>query len=444
MSEIEKTLKKAKEDNIRFVNLQFSDVQGTAKNITILVEQLEEALKEGVWFDGSSIEGFTRIHESDMYLKPDPCTYAVIPWFESEERSCRFICDVHKPDGSPFPGDPRFILKEQIKRANTMGFEFYTGPELEFFIFKKENGHIEVLPHDKGGYFDLTVDNAYEIRREMIQALTEFGILVEAAHHEVAIGQHEIDFKYDKALRTADNAFTFKFVLKAIAQINNLHVTFMPKPIFGKNGSGMHVHQSLFDVRSGKNLFYNANDKYNLSDLAKQFIAGQLKHIKGMSAVLSPTVNSYKRLTPGYEAPTYICWASTNRSALIRIPRIMPGKQSAARAEIRCPDPSANPYMAFAVLLCAGLDGIEKGMQAPEPIEENVYDLKEKELSYKKIEKLPFNLYEALAALDADSILRDALGEHLYGAFKTAKLQEWKEFRTAVTDWELNRYLEIL
>jgi len=328
-------IRKAKEDNVYFVSLQFSDIYGIAKSLTIPVKQLESAFKYGVWFDGSSIEGFTRICESDMVLKPDPSTYAIIPWLTTEEQAtARLICDVYTPENKPFEGDPRYILKKVMKEAEEMGYIYNTGPELEFFLLKRENG-IKPLSHDVGGYFDLSLDKAYEIRRDMTNALEKFGIEVEASHHEVAAGQHEIDFRYDNALRTADNVMTLRFTLKATAEKHGLYATFMPKPIFGINGSGMHVHQSLFDLE-GKNVFYDEKDKYKLSKAAYNFIAGQLEHIKAIAAVTSPTVNSYKRLVPGYEAPVYICWGQINRSALIRIPRYTKGKEQSIRAELRC------------------------------------------------------------------------------------------------------------
>jgi glutamine synthetase len=359
-------LEHAKKDNVKFVNLQFSDIVGNVKSVTIPIRRLKDALEDGVWFDGSSIEGFARIHESDMFLKLDPTTYRIIPWYKGEEKTARFICDIYDTEGKPFEGDPRFILKSVMEEARKMGFVYNTGPELEFFLFRKEDSEIKPLPHDKGGYFDLSMDFAFEVRKDMVLALEKMGINAETSHHEVACAQHEIDFKYSDALTTADNASTLKFTLKAIAQKHDLHATFMPKPIFGTNGSGMHVHQSLFDLETGKNLFYNPKDKYKLSTTAYHFIAGQLAHVKGMSAILAPTVNSYKRLVPGYEAPVYICWAQINRSALIRIPRYTEGREQSTRCELRCPDPSCNPYLAFAIMLKAGLEGIKRKMSPPE------------------------------------------------------------------------------
>lgn len=445
----EEVLEKARKDNVQFVNLQFIDLFGVIKNVTIGVKYLEETLTLGKWFDGSSIEGFARIHESDMFLKPDPSTYAVIPWLESKDGStARLICDVYTADGKPFEGDPRYILKKTLKEASELGYEYNTGPELEFFLFRRDgngNGNngagLKPLPHDKGGYFDLNMDLAYEVRRDMVVALEKFGIEVETSHHEVAVGQHEIDFKYGNALKTADNATTLRFVLKSIAEKHNLHATFMPKPIAGINGSGMHVHQSLF--KSNENAFFDGNDPYCLSGIAKSFIAGQLKHIPGMCAITSPTVNSYKRLTPGYEAPVYISWATTNRSALIRVPAIQKEKPKAARIELRCPDPACNIYLAFAVMLKAGLDGMKNNLDPPEPVEEDLYEFDNAELEQRRINQLPFSLWQALKEMKESSIVRDTLGEVTFKKYLDAKTKEWDEYRLQVTHWELDRYLEI-
>lgn len=435
-------LARVKEDKIEFILLQFTDLFGVVKNVTIPVSHLPDSLKYGTWFDGSSIEGFARIHESDMFLKPDVDTYSVIPWLSSPDgNTARLICDVCKPSGEPFEGDPRYILKNALKESVQMGYEFNTGPELEFFLFKKENGSLRALPHDNGGYFDLTTDEAYEIRREMTTTLAKFGIAVEAAHHEVALGQHEIDFKYGPALKTADNATTLRFVLKAIAQKHGLHATFMPKPIAGINGSGMHVHQSFFDLKTGKNAFYDENDKYNLSKIAYSFIAGQLEHVKGMSAILSPLVNSYKRLVPGYEAPVYLSWARTNRSALIRVPCCSKGKIQSTRIELRCPDPSCNIYLAFATMLKAGIDGIKRGLAAPEPVEEDIYEFNDTKLAELKIETLPHSLWKAIDEMRKDEIIKLTLGNHSFERYLEAKKREWDEFRLQVTEWELEKYL---
>lgn len=436
-------LERVKKDKVRFIQLQFTDMFGIVKSVAITVEHLADSLTYGTWFDGSSIEGFTRIHESDMYLKPDPETYALMPWISTPAgNTARFICDVYLPDGRPFEGDPRFILKKAMAEAKASGFVYNVGPELEFFLFKRDNG-LKTLPHDTGGYFDLNTDQAHTIRAEMVDALESFGIQVEAAHHEVALGQHEIDFRYNNALTTADNAITLRFVLKAIAQKYDLHATFMPKPIRGINGSGMHVHQSFFDLTGKENLFYDPKDKYKLSKIAYQFIAGQLLHARGMSAIISPTVNSYKRLVPGYEAPVYICWARINRSALIRIPQYFAGKHLATRCELRCPDPSCNPYLAFAVMLKAGLDGIQRALPVSDPLEENIYHMGQEARSQKNVETLPESLGEALHIFQTDSVIKDALGKHTTEQYVEGKQAEWDDYRLHVSQWELDRYLDV-
>jgi glutamine synthetase len=438
-------LEQAQADGVHFISLQFTDILGTIKSVTIPIGRLEEALERGAWFDGSSIQGFARIYESDMVLMPDPSTYRVLPWSAPERRRARIICDLFRPDGSPFAGDPRTALRRVLERAHKKGYNFKTGPELEFFLFKK-NGEFptEPVPHDVGGYFDFSPrDEAQMVRSDIILALEALGMEVEASHHEVAAGQHEIDFKYDDALASADNAMTFKYTVKAIAATYGLYATFMPKPMFGVNGSGMHVHQSIFG-RDGHNLFYDEDDEYKLSQLAYSFIAGQLDHARAMAAIVAPTVNSYKRLVPGYEAPAYICWAQINRSALIRIPRHIAGRESSVRAELRCPDPSCNPYLAFAVMLAAGLDGIDNNLPAPAPVNEDVYDFDEAELQKRAIGVLPGTLGEALKELSSDPVIREALGEHVYGAFTRAKQAEWDDYRIRVSQWELARYLETL
>ncbi len=438
-------LEQAQADGVHFVSLQFTDILGTIKSVTIPVGRLEEVLERGAWFDGSSIQGFARIYESDMILRLDPTTYRVLPWSAPERRRARIICDLYRPDGGPFAGDPRTVLRRVVARAQERGYLFNTGPELEFFLFKKDGEFpTQPVPHDVGGYFDFSPrDEAQRVRSDIILALQGMGMQVEASHHEVAAGQHEIDFRYADALTSADNAVTFKYTVKAIAAMHGLYATFMPKPIFGINGSGMHTHQSIFD-QAGKNLFYDPDDKYRLSQLAYSFIAGQLIHARALAAVLAPTVNSYKRLVPGYEAPAYICWAQINRSALIRIPSYLPGHENAVRAELRCPDPSCNPYLAFAVMLAAGLDGLDKGLAAPLPVNEDVYDFDEDDLRERSIGVLPDTLGEALRELAADPVVRDALGEHVYQAFVRAKQAEWDEYRVRVTEWELARYLETL
>jgi len=428
-------------EQVRFVNLQFTDIIGMVKSVTIPVERFQDAIEFGKWFDGSSIEGFARIAESDMVLLPDLSTFAIIPWERGENVAARVICHVYTPAGQPFEGDPRNALARVVAEAHALGFEYMTGPELEFFLFKL-NG-TEPLLHDQASYFDYSTDLAYSVRKEMVNALQGLGIRVESSSHEVAAGQHEIDFKYGPAIPTADNAVTLKVAMKAIADRHDLHATFMPKPIFGINGSGMHTHQSLADLKTGKNLFYDVRDPYNLSLLAKQFIAGQLAHARAMTAIVAPTVNSYKRLVPGYEAPVYISWARINRSALIRIPRFSAGQTQAARLELRCPDPSCNPYLAFAVMLAAGLDGIRRGLMPPEPVEEDLYHLDEPARRKRGVKTLPGSLAEALAELQKDEVIQAALGEHIYHRFLEAKTMEWEEYRIQVTPWELKRYLPV-
>lgn len=435
-------------NNVDFVNLQFSDIMGMVKSVTIPISKLPDAIENGVWFDGSSIEGFTRISESDMLLRPDLDTYAIIPWLKSGEHNvARFICDVYTPGGKPYSCDPRYILKKTMKEAEEMGYVFNTGPECEFFLFKKENGHIKtsadksIEPHDRGQYFDLVLDLGYEVRREMMNALEKMGIEVESSHHEVAPGQHEIAFKYGTALETADKVITLKYTLKSIAQKHGLHATFMPKPMTGVNGNGMHVHQSLFTL-DDENAFFDPENKYKLSNTAYEFMAGQMEHAGAMCAVLNPTVNSYKRLVPGYEAPTYICWANINRSALIRVPRYSSGKEKSTRIEIRYPDPSSNPYLAFAVLLKSGLEGIKHKMKAPPPVEEDVYEFSDKQLEDHSISVLPHSLYDAIGKFKHDEAMKEVMGEEFYEKYLRAKLSEWDDYRQQVSDWEINNYLE--
>ncbi len=436
----------AKASGIRFIQLQFTDIIGHVKAVTIPIHQLEGSVRHGTWFDGSSIEGFTRIAESDQYLMPDMSTFAEIPWQKGEgsRGTARVICDVFTPSGQPFVGDPRGVLRRQVERAAKLGYIVNTGPELEFFLFRRdEDGAIAPLPHDQAGYFDFSTDLAQEVRQDMVDALEAFGIRVEAAHHEVAAGQHEIDFEYSDALRTADNAITFKFALKAIAQQHGLYATFMPKPIHGINGSGMHTHQSLFSIAENRNAFADASNAYGLSDVARSYMAGILAHARGMSAVLAPLVNSYKRLVPGYEAPTYLTWGRTNRSALIRVPMVSPGKSiEGTRAEVRCPDPSSNTYLAFAVMIAAGLDGVEKGLTLSDPVEESLFEMDAATIAAKGIRELPGTLGDAITELEADPIIRDALGDHVFNHYVEAKRAEWDEYRTQVSDWEVERYLD--
>jgi glutamine synthetase len=440
------TIRDAEVRGIRFVQLQFTDIIGHVKAVTIPIHQLAGSVEHGTWFDGSSIEGFTRIAESDQYLVPDMATFAEIPWQPGDgpRGTARVICDVFTPRGEPFVGDPRHVLRRQVDRARSLGYVVNMGPELEFFLFRRdEAGRVAPLPHDLAGYFDFSTDLAQEVRQDMVDALEAFGIRVEAAHHEVAAGQHEIDFEYADALQTADNAITFKFALKAIAQQHGLYATFMPKPIQGINGSGMHTHQSLWSIEDQRNAFADPGAPYGLSDVAKAYMAGILSHARGMSAVLAPLVNSYKRLVPGYEAPTYITWGRTNRSALIRVPMISPGKSiEGTRAEVRCPDPSSNTYLAFAAMIAAGLDGVEQGMALSEPVEESLFEMDRATIAAKSIRELPGTLGEALDELERDTVIRDALGDHVYGHFVEAKRAEWDGYRTQVSAWELDRYLD--
>ena len=441
---IDDMLRKAEEAKVEFVHLQFTDIVGIVKSVTIPMDRLADVAQNGLWFDGSSVEGFARIAESDMFLLPDPDTLAVVPWESDPYITARVICRVCTPEGESFMGSPREVLMKIVEEAREMGFIFNTGPELEFFLFRNGNdGQAAPIPQDRGGYFDLSTDGAVGVRKQMVKALNAFDIRVEASHHEVAYGQHEIDFEYADAIRSADNAVTFKYALKAIAKLSGLHATFMPKPIFGINGSGMHVHQSFVSAETGENVFYDPKDGYHLSKVARQYIAGQMAHARGMCVLLAPLVNSYKRLVPGYEAPVYIGWARINRSALIRVPEISPGKEESTRIELRCPDPSCNPYLAFAVMLAAGLDGIKRGLVPPDPIEENLYDLDEADRKQRHLGVLPGSLKEALDALESDEVVKEALGTHVYKRFIHAKTQEWDDYRTKVTPWEIERYLPV-
>ena len=437
------TLAQAGEERIDFVNMQFTDVMGIVKSVTMPVAELEDALTNGVWFDGSAIDGFTRVAESDMFLLPDRSTFAVIPWERSSHTTARLICDVYKPNGDPFPGDPRGVLKRQLARLADLGYSYQIGPELEFFLFRKESDRISPLPHDRAGYFDVSTDLASDVRKDMVLALAEMGITVEQAHHEVASGQHEIDFRYADALQTADNAITFKYTLKAIAQRHGLHATFMPKPMEGIAGSGMHTHLSLSYLDGAGNAFVDEADPYGLSRVARQFMAGLLFHARGMSSVFAPLVNSYRRLVPGFEAPVYIGWANSNRSALIRVPAVRPHKRQSTRIELRCPDPSCNPYLTFAVMLACGLDGVEKDLPLPEPVEENLYHLTEEDLARRNVGVLPATLGEAVAEMQQDQVVRAALGEHVFSHLVAAQKQEWESFRKHVSQWERDRYLEL-
>lgn len=437
----EYVLKMAKEANVKFIRLWFTDILGFVKSFAITVEELDGALEEGMGFDGSSIEGFARIDESDMIAKPDPNTFCLLPWRPKEEYAvARMFCDILKPSGEPFEGDPRYILKQNLKRAAKLGFTYYIGPELEFFYFKNNK---TTEPLDLGGYFDLIPpDPAADLRRDTVLMLEAMGIGVEYSHHEVSPSQHEIDLRYTDALSMADNAMTYRVVVKEVAQRYNVYATFMPKPVYGMNGSGMHVHQSLF--KGDKNAFFDAKDKYHLSKAAKCFIAGLLKHSREITAITSQWVNSYKRLVPGYEAPVYISWAKRNRSTLVRIPEYKPGKEKATRVEYRSPDPACNPYLAFSVMLAAGLEGIEKNYELRSPTEENVFELTAEERKKHGIEPLPGDLYEAVLEAEKSQLVRKALGEHAFSIFIENKKIEWDRYRARVTDYELNQYLSIL
>ncbi len=426
------------DEDVEFIRMQFTDIFGQLKNVAITRSQIEKAVNNQIMIDGSSIVGFTRIHESDQYLRPDLDTFTILPWRPQHGKVARFICDVYNPDGTPFVGDPRGVLKAVLKRAADMGYVFNVGPECEFFLFETdENGRPTTKTGDEAGYFDLgPLDHGEGTRREICFALEAMGFEIEASHHEVAAGQHEIDFKYAEALRAADNIMTFKLAVKTLAQKNGLHATFMPKPIFGINGSGMHTNMSLF--KDGKNVFFDPSDSRKLSKEAYSFIAGLLTHMKGMAAITNPLVNSYKRLVPGYEAPCYLAWSASNRSALIRIPA---ARGQSTRVELRCPDPSCNPYLSLAVCLAAGLDGIEKGLTPPEEITENIFAMDDQTRQAHGIDNLPGSLAEALAAMQADPLIRETLGDHVFNQYVTGKNIEWDEYRTRVSSWEIAKYM---
>jgi glutamine synthetase len=434
-------LRTSKERDVKFVRLWFTDILGFLKSFAITVRELEGALEEGMGFDGSSIVGFVRIDESDMVAKPDPSTFKVLPWKANDHVVAAMFCDILEPDGRPHQGDPRWVLKKNLKRAADMGYTFNVGPELEYFYFLKSTGKPETL--DTGGYFDLTpLDVASNLRKQTAMVLEELGILVEYTHHEVAPSQHEIDLKYTDALTMADSTMLYRLVVKEVALKNNVYASFMPKPIYGVNGSGMHTHQSLFQGK--KNAFFDPKDKYHLSEIAKRYIAGLMKHAREITLVTNQWVNSYKRLVPGYEAPVYISWAERNRSDLIRIPVYKPGKEIATRVEYRSPDPACNPYFAFAVMLAAGLEGIEKGYPLRDPVERNVYEMTEKERKKYRIESLPGNLYEAIQITEKSDLVKRALGDHVFQQFIENKKIEWDRYRAQVTDYELEQYLAIL
>lgn len=427
------------EEDVEFIRLQFTDIFGTLKNIAITSSQLEKALDNKCMFDGSSVEGFVRIEESDMYLYPDYDTFEIFPWRPQQGKVARLICDVYTPDGKPFEGDPRWILKKTIKEANDLGYRFDVGPECEFFLFHTDdNGLPTTLSHEKAGYFDLGPNDLGEnIRRDMVLTLEEMGFEIEASHHEVAPAQHEIDFKYDEVLKTADNIQTFKMTVKTIAKRHGLYATFMPKPKFGISGSGMHINMSLA-TEEGKNIFADENGKIGLSDDAYHFIAGIIKHARGMSAITNPLVNSYKRLVPGYEAPVYIAWSAKNRSPLIRIPA---SRGNGTRVELRNPDPTANPYLVLALCLAAGLDGIKNKIEVPESVDCNIYEMTPGERRAAGIENMPADLKEAVDCLVADEFLCSVLGEHITTKYVEAKMKEWENYTTRVSQWEIDEYL---
>lgn len=434
----EDILRLVQDEDVEFIRLQFTDIMGNLKNVAITSSQLEKALENKCMFDGSSIEGFVRIEESDMYLYPDFSTLEIFPWRPQQGKVARLICDVYRPNGEPFEGDPRYVLRRAIREAEKMGYTFAVGPECEFFLFHTdENGLPTTLTHEKAGYFDLgPVDFGENARRDMVLTLEEMGFEIEASHHEVAPAQHEIDFKYDEALRTADNIMTFKLTVKSIAKRHGLHATFMPKPKYGVNGSGMHINMSL--MKDGKNIFHDSNGELGLSKEAYYFIGGIMKHMKGMTAITNPLVNSYKRLVPGYEAPVYIAWSAKNRSPLIRIPA---ARDEGTRIELRSPDSSANPYLALAVCLQAGLDGIRNQIMPPKSVDCNIFQMTEKERIESGIEEIPGTLIEAVSEMEKDPFMKEVLGDHVYEKYIAAKKQEWQDYRSQVTDWELNRYL---
>jgi glutamine synthetase len=441
--DVEYVLGTARDKNVRFIRMWFTDVLGMLKSFAITAGELEEALAEGMGFDGSSIQGYARIEESDMIAKPDPSTFAILPFRSNDDAAvARMFCDILEPDGSPHKGDPRYALKRMVKKAEDMGFDhFYTGPELEYFYFQDSGSNPKCL--DSGGYFDLTpLDVASDLRRETVLTLESMGIHVEYSHHEVAPSQHEIDLRFMDAVSMADAAMTYRLVVKEVAIKHGVYATFMPKPLFGENGSGMHTHQSLF--RGNKNAFFDAEDEKHLSKEGKCYIAGLLAHAREICLVVAQWVNSYKRLVPGYEAPAYISWGQRNRSALVRVPLYKPGKEKATRAEFRSPDPACNPYLAFAVMLAAGLKGIERGYEIPPPVEEDVFKMSDAEKEKAGIKCLPSSLHEAICEAEKSELVREALGDHIFENFIANKKLEWDRFRTHVSQYELERYLPIL
>ncbi len=429
------------EQDVKFIGLWFTDILGRLKSVTISVSELETAFDEGMGFDGSSIKGFARIDESDMLAKPDPATFQIVPWRQKEDVVARMFCDILNPDGSHYEGDPRYILKRNLERLRVeYGYTFYLGPELEYFYFSDEKNPVVL---DEGGYFDLMTLNAgSDFRRDTVLMLEAMGIKVEASHHEVSPSQHEIDLRYKDALTMADQVMTYRIVVKEIARQHGCYATFMPKPIFGVNGSGMHVHQSLF--KGDKNAFFDLNDEYHLSDVGKKYIAGLLRHAPEITSVTNQWINSYKRLVPGYEAPVYITWARRNRSTLVRVPMYKPVKEKATRVEYRSPDPACNPYLAFSVMLAAGLAGLRNKYELPPPVEKDVYRLNEEERAKEGIKTLPGSLIEAIALTKRSELVRETLGDHIFNNFITSKLVEWDRYRVNVTEWELKEYLSVL
>ena len=429
------------QEGVEFVLLWFSDIEGHLKSFAVTPSEIEGALDDGMGFDGSSITGFNAIEESDMVAIPDPETFQLMPWKEGETKVARMICDIVTPDGKPYEGDPRYVLRRALERMTSLGFDtFNVGPELEYFLFHDDKG---TEPLDEGGYFAMTtLDAASDLRQETVRALESMGIPIEYVHHEVGPSQHEIDMRYADALSMADHTVTYRLIVKEIAKKAGFHATFMPKPLFGENGSGMHTHQSLF--ANGKNAFYDGEDQYFLSDVGKAFIAGQLKHAREICSIFAQWVNSYKRLVPGFEAPVYVAWSRRNRSALVRVPLYHPGRERATRMELRCPDPACNPYLTFAVLLQAGLEGIEKGYELPEPMEKNLYHLSSEERRRLGVEQLPESLGEAIEITAESELALRTLGEHMFNRYVEIKRQEWDDYRVQVSSWELDRYLAIL
>jgi glutamine synthetase len=436
----EKIMKKIEENDIKFIKLWFTDILGFLKSFSVPKEEIEKAFSEGVGFDGSSIEGFVRIDESDMVAIPDPSTFALLPWRPKEKGVARMFCDIVTPDGKPFEGDPRYILKRNLEKAKQKGFTYYVGPELEYFYFKDSHA-TEIL--DKGGYFDLIPrDEAMDLRRETVLFCETLGIRIEYSHHEVAPSQHEIDMRYEDALTMADNVMTYRLVVKEVAYRQGVYATFMPKPLFGENGSGMHTHMSLF--KGERNAFFDVKGKYHLSENARHFIGGLLKYAPELTSVTCQWVNSYKRLVPGYEAPVYLSWAQRNRSDLIRIPMYKPGKEEATRIEFRSPDPACNPYLAFSVMLAAGMAGIEGKIEPPEPVEANVYKMSPEERQRRGIGQLPGSLLEAIQLTEKSKLVREALGDHIFNHFIENKKVEWDRYRIQITSYEIEKYLPVL